>query len=124
MLRSTINELKDKKRKTEEKFFRDILEQIQRTIFFSMEKDEKACFFNVPLYRLGHPMFNINHIVKHIQEEFSIHEISVNHIGGTHIFLDWSKCTDPSGMNRKMVARVNDNVSALNAMVDQYKHYL
>ena len=67
MLISTIKELKENKRKAEEKFFCDIMEQIQRTIFFSIEKDEKACFFKIPLFRLGQPVVPMYRIVNHVE---------------------------------------------------------
>lgn len=124
MLISTIKELKEKKQRAEENFFRDIMEQIHRTIFFSIEKDEKGCFFKVPLFRLNQPMVSMAHIVKHIKEELQIHQIEVQQISGDHIFLNWNKCSDPQHMTKSMLTKATDNVSALNAMIENYKHYL
>lgn len=124
MLISTIKELKEKKRKAEEKFFCDIMEQIQRTIFFSIEKDEKACFFKIPLFRLGQPVVPMYRIVNHVENELKIHQIIVQQLSDDHIFLNWSKCTDPEYMTKSMVSKATDNVSALNAMIENYKHYL
>lgn len=124
MLISTIKELKEKKRKAEERFFNDIMEQIQRTIFFSIEKDEKACFFKIPLFRLGQPVVPMYRIVKHVDDELKIHQIMVQQLGDDHIFLNWSKCADPQHMTKSLVSKATDNVSALNAMIENYKHYL
>jgi hypothetical protein len=124
MLISTIKELKEKKRKAEERFFSDIMEQIQRTIFFSIEKDEKACFFKVPLFRLGQPVVPMHRIVQHVDNELKIHQIIVQQLGDDHIFLNWSRCADPEYMTKSLVSKASDNVSALNAMIDNYKHYL
>lgn len=124
MLISTIKELKEKKRIAEERFFKDIMEQIQRTIFFSIEKDEKACFFKIPLFRLGQPVIPIHRIVKHVEDELKIHQINIHQLSDDHIFLNWSKCSDPEHMTKSMVSKASDNVSALNAMIENYKHYL
>ena len=124
MLISTIKELKEKKRKAEERFFMDIMEQIQRTIFFSIEKDEKATFFKIPLFRLGQPVIPMHKIVQHVENELKIHEITVQQLSADHIFLNWSKCADPEHMTKSMVSKATDNVSALNAMIENYKHYL
>lgn len=124
MLISTIKELKEKKRRGEDKFFCDIIEQIQRTIFFSIEKDEKATFFKVPLFRLGQPVVPMEKIVKHVLDELVIHDIEVKQVGHDHIFLNWSKCTNPEHLTKKLVGDATSNVSSLNAMIENYKHYL
>lgn len=124
MLISTIKDLKEKKRKAEETFFNDIITQIERTIFFSIEKDEKATFFKIPLFRLGQPIIPMYRIVNHVEEKLKIHQIEVRQVGDDHIFLNWSKCSDPSYMTKVMVSKATDNVSALNAMIENYKHYL
>ena len=124
MLISTIKELKEKKRRSEERFFRDIMEQIQRTIFFSIEKDEKACFFKIPIFRLGQPVVPMHRIVKHVNDELVIHDIEVKQLGEDHIFLNWSKCSDTGHLTRSLVGKATQNVSALNAMIENYKHYL
>lgn len=123
MLISTIKELKEKKRKTDERFFKDILGQIQREIFFSIEKNEKACFFKVPLFRLNQPVLSMSRIINHVEEELKIHQIDVQQIGTEYIFLNWNKCTNPEYITRTL-NNATGNVSALNAMIENYKHYL
>ena len=66
----------------------------------------------------------MHRIVKHVNDELVIHDIEVKQLGEDHIFLNWSKCSDTGHLTRSLVGKATQNVSALNAMIENYKQYL
>jgi hypothetical protein len=84
-----INRLMENKRREKLATYEKIYEQCQKRILKYATNDKYRCFFEVPEFILGLPVFNINSVTLYVIEKLTQSGFMVKYYFPKHLYISW-----------------------------------
>jgi hypothetical protein len=84
-----INRLMENKRREKLATYEKIYEQCQKRILKYATNDKYRCFFEVPEFILGLPVFNINSVTLYVIEKLTNSGFMVKYYFPKHLYISW-----------------------------------
>ena len=110
-----------RKENESDEFYKSILEEVYKKIKMSINEGDKGCFFELPVFRFGMAIGNIQMMTARIQKQLQKENMNVHLVkeGMALIFIDWQQISERTISNR---LRYGENTK--DDMIDKYKEML
>ena len=107
------------KRKT--KTFRKVLDKCYNRIKFAAKKNLEWCFFTVPNYLVGVPLYNVNNCIIYIIKQLHNGGFLVKYTHPNLIYISWNKPKQHETNNYKQIKYFSSTPQKTYKPINEYK---
>ena len=84
-----LKEIAERKKKIKKECFKKILELVNNKILLISKTDQTSTWFEIPLFMLGYPTYEIKESSNYIIKKLSEKEFNVNFLEPNILLINW-----------------------------------
>ncbi len=116
-----INNLMTSKQKNKVVIFEKIYDMCQTQIIKYAKNDKYRCFYEVPEFILGMPLYNLNQAIIHVLEKLKKNGFMVKYYFPNHLYISWDY-QEISGVKQNMKAITSQSHTIIQPPLPQKIH--